>query len=122
MVVPQGAVMYICAVECQYIRKQNRRVQSNRHNQYTRSTICFKVFICFLRFVYPGFQHIFLHGIRLECTEGRSMADLSSSKVSLDEYEPYTSEYLQTLPGGYRLLTKPQQFFSIDFSDRKVTV
>lgn len=38
------------------------------------------------------------------------------------EFEPYTSEWLDQLPGGCKLLTTPVPFFEIDLTDSRVSI
>ncbi|XP_023335504.1 protein arginine N-methyltransferase 9 isoform X2 [Eurytemora carolleeae] len=44
--------------------------------------------------------------------------DIRSHLLSQNPREPYTSESLSSIPGGYKLLTKPNLLFSIDFNNK----
>ncbi|CAH1777609.1 unnamed protein product [Owenia fusiformis] len=83
-VIPSGAKVFACAIECKAIRYQNR-------------------------LLYPVLRDLDLTGVHVLCETNSQQADQESC-------EPYTTENLALVPGGYTKLTDVKEFCTFDFN------
>ncbi|ESO88508.1 hypothetical protein LOTGIDRAFT_71709, partial [Lottia gigantea] len=84
-VIPASASVYICAIESEAILNKNRFLVS------------------LPRFLYPVVQNVDLHGISINC------------KTTMVDDEPYTTEDLSSIRGGYIELSAPVCLLSVEF-------
>ncbi|KAH3840796.1 protein arginine N-methyltransferase 9-like [Dreissena polymorpha] len=77
-VIPCGATVYVCGIECEAIRSKSR-------------------------LLFPVLQHLDLSGVSMFSCVGR-VAE-----------EPYTTENLARIPGGYRILTNIAELLRVSF-------
>ncbi|XP_065830120.1 protein arginine N-methyltransferase 9-like isoform X2 [Oscarella lobularis] len=85
-VIPAGATVYACLVECEAIRKQSR--------------LCCELDVDGVTLIGSDYEEV--------------------SETGRMQREPYTSEKLNTLRGGFRELTAPVRLFRVDFSNPEV--
>ncbi|XP_013393172.1 protein arginine N-methyltransferase 9 isoform X1 [Lingula anatina] len=101
-VIPSGATVVACLVECEAIRKQNR-------------------------LLYPGLCQLDLTQVSLVCKtsvphrqqrDGTAVEDDDDDdEEDEEEEEPYTTENLKYVRGGYRAISDTTCVFQFDFND-----
>ena len=69
--------------------------------------------------LYPGLRHVDLSEVDLTCRT--SMPSDFHGEEGI-EWEPYTTEKMTRLSGGYKLLTDVTEALEIDFNNPKVSV
>ena len=69
--------------------------------------------------MYPGLRHIDLSEVDITCRTGQGNGCHGDEEAS--EWEPYTTERLSSLPGGYKLLTDVTEALQLDFNNPRVS-
>ena len=65
------------------------------------------------RLLYPGLRHVDLSGVSIHTKSAHRNSEA-------EDYEPYTAERLDDIPEGFKLLSKPFNLHSYDFSSKEV--